>query len=128
MTIAQPKALDGATLGALRKLAASLGELEVTVGPQARPVIAEVRARLDQAAARSAAADMPGAVALIGEAMERLALLGRELDAGEGGLMRMVAERFSQALSAGDKGAAKIAVNQMRRKAGDPRDEPNSEW
>jgi len=128
MTIAESKALDGATLGALRKLAASLGELEVTVGPQARPVIAEVRARLDQAAARSAAADMPGAVALIGEAMERLALLGLEIDAGEGGLMRMLAERFSQALGAGDKGAAKIAVNQMRRKAGDPQDEPNSEW
>jgi hypothetical protein len=110
------------------RLAESLRELEVTVGPKARPVIAEVRTRLGEAAASRGKGDMPGAIAAIRMAMERLAALATELDPDEGQLMRVIAEHFGQALSFGDKGRAKVAVNFMRHKAGDPKDEPETEW
>jgi hypothetical protein len=110
------------------KLRDSLGELEVTVGPKARPVIAEVRSQLAEAASRRDSGDMPAAITSIRTAMERLASLAVQLDPGEGALMRLIAERFSAALNFGDKDAAKDAVNFMRHKAGDPKDEPNTDW
>ena len=110
------------------KLGESLGELEVTVGPDARPVIAEVRARLTEAAALRTKGDMGAAISAIRTAMERLAALASRMDPGEGHLMRMIADRFGQALNLGDKGTAKETVNFMRHKAGDPKDEPETEW
>lgn len=117
-----------ADLDSFVRLGESLRELEVTVGPKARPVIAEVRTRLTEAAASRGKGDMTAAIAAIRMAMERLAALASQVDAHEGQLMRLIAERFSQALSFGDKGTAKVAVNFMRRKAGDPKDEPETEW
>jgi len=103
-----------------------LGELEIVIGPQARPVVAELRSRLQEAVAARERGDVPGALAIIGQAMGRLAALAGSLDAAEGTLMRAIAGSFAQALGAGDKGAAKQAVNVMRSKAGD-KDE-DSEW
>ena len=110
------------------KLGESLRELEVTVGPNARPVIAEVRARLTEAAALRTKGDMGAAISAIRIAMDRLAALASEMDPGEGHLMRMIADRFGKALNLGDKGTAKETVNFMRHKAGDPKDEPETEW
>jgi hypothetical protein len=110
------------------KLGDSLGELEVTIGPKARPVIAEVRAKLAAAVTMRDHGDMPGALAGIRSAMERLASLAGALDPGEGAIMRLMAERFSAALNFGDKHTAKDTVNFMRHKAGDPKDEPNTDW
>lgn len=121
-------AADTANLNLLFKFGENLRELEVTIGAKARPVIAEVRARLGEAAALRDKGDMGAALATIRIAMERLASLGGELDAAEGALMRAIAARFSAALDLGDKGSAKEAVNFMRRKAGDPKDDPNTEW
>jgi hypothetical protein len=107
-----------------------LGELEVVIGPQARPAVAEVRGRLREAAAARERGDLPATLAIIGQAMQRLAALAGTLDAAEGALMRAIAGSFAQALSAGDKGAAKQAVNLMRGKAGDTsadKDE-DSDW
>jgi hypothetical protein len=100
------------------RLGESLRELEVTVGPNARPVIAEVRAKLAEAAASRGKGDMAAAIDSIRTAMGRLAALASELDPGEGYMMRMIADRFSQALNFGDKGTAKETVNFMRHKAG----------
>jgi hypothetical protein len=119
---------SAADLDSFLRLGDSLGELEVTVGPKARPVIAEVRRKLTEAAVSRSNGDMPAAVAAIGVAMDRLAALASQVDPGEGQLMRLIAERFSQALSFGDKNAAKETVNIMRHKAGDPKDEPKDEW
>ena len=119
---------NGADLDSFLKLADSLGELEVTVGPKARPVVAEIRAKLAEAAVRRSNGNMPAAIAAIGAAMDRLAALASELDPSEGLMMRMIADRFSQALSFGDKSAAKENVNIMRHKAGDPKDDPETEW
>jgi hypothetical protein len=110
------------------RLGESLGELEVTIGAPARPVIADVRTRLAEAVARHKSGDTSGAVEIIRCAMERLASLATVSDPAEAMLMRMMSEYFSNALRAGDKHAAKSAVNLMRHKAGDPKDEPDSNW
>ncbi len=107
-----------------------LGELEVVIGERAKPVVAEVRTRLREAASARERGDVPGALAIIGQAMERLAGLASHLDAAEGALMHAIAGSFAQALSAGDRGTAKQAVDVMRNKAGDrPKDtDSDSDW
>jgi len=105
-----------------------LGELEVVIGPQARPVVAEVQSRLREAAAARERGDVPGALAIIAHAMERLAGLANNLDAAEGAMMRAIAGSFAQALSAGDKGGAKRAVDVMRTKAGDTSKGEKPDW
>jgi len=120
--------LDPANFDSFLKLSDSLGELAVTIGPKARPVIAEVRARLAEAAAMRDQGDMPAAIRAIRSARDRLASLAGDLDPGEGAMMRLLAERFSAALNFGDKDTAKHTVNFMRHRAGDPKDEPNTDW
>lgn len=110
---------DAAAIDSFLKLADSLGELEIVIGPAARPAVAEVRDGLRDAVAMRDRGDMPAAIAAIRRAMERLAGLGAQLDPAEGAMMRAIAERFSAAMSFGAKGDAKDAVNLMRRKAGD---------
>ncbi len=112
----------------LLKLADNLGELEIVVGEKARPVIAQVRVELAEAVNRRGRGDVPGALGLIRQAMQRLASLGGELDPREGAMMRAIAQSFGAALSFGDKGAAKEAVSLMRRKAGDTKDKGPADW
>ncbi|HLK85767.1 MAG TPA: hypothetical protein VKT27_04605 [Candidatus Binataceae bacterium] len=110
------------------KLADNLGELEITVGARARPVVAELRARLREAAAARARGDLPGSLDRLRSAMERLATVASELDPQEGAMMLAVARHFTESLSRGDKDAARDAVNLMRHKSGDPNDEDQSSW
>ncbi|SRR5579885_248822 len=111
------------------KLAENLGELEVVIGPKARPIVAEVRSGLRDAVACRDRGDMPAALDAIRRAMERLAALGSQLDPSEGEMMRAIALHFSNALNAGLKGEAKAAVNVMKHKAGDPKDdESGNQW
>lgn len=117
-----------ANLESFFKLADGLRELEVTVGPRARPVITEVRALLGEAAALRQSGDVPAALGAISKAMSRLAGLAGELDPAEGMLMKLIGERFTAALDLGDKGATKETVNFIRRRAGDPKDDPNTDW
>ena len=98
------------------------------MGPAARPVIAELRTRLAEAVATHRNGDTLGAIDIIRSAMERLVLLAGTLDPTEAMLMRMMSEQFSNALRVGDKHTAKNTVNLMRHKAGDPKDEPHSDW
>ena len=119
---------DQISFNSFIRLGEGLGELEVTIGPAARPLIAELRTRLAEAAARGQNGDPAGAVDIIRNAMERLALLAGTLDPAEAMLMRMMSEHFNNALRIGDKDAARNAVNTMRHKAGDPKDDPDSDW
>jgi hypothetical protein len=113
---------------ALLKLAGNLRELEIVIGEKARPAVAEVRARLIEAAGKRQAGDVPGALEVIRIAMQRLANLGSQLDPAEGAMMRMIAERFTQALASGDKGTAADAVDVMRHKAGDTSKKGERDW
>lgn len=110
------------------KLAQNLGELEVVIGERARPAIAGVREGLRAALACRERGDMAGSIAAIRTAMERLANLGSTLDPEEGAMMRFIAERFTAALGAGDKGDAKTVVDVMRHKAGDTKDDDKKDW
>jgi hypothetical protein len=117
---------DNLSLDAFLKLVDNLGELEVTLGERARPVVAELRQRLRAAVASRERGDLPDSLEQLRVAMDRLAAIAGELDPEEGAMMRMVAQRFTEALKLGDKGAAKEAVNVMRHKSGDPKDD--SKW
>ena len=109
-------------------LTEALRELEVTIGPVAQPAIAEVRVRLTEAAALRSAGDPAAGVDAIRLAMKRLSALASQLDPAEGAVMKLIAERFTAALNLGDKGAAKETVNFMRHRAGDPKDDPDTDW
>jgi hypothetical protein len=119
---------DDLSLDPFLKLADNLGELEVTIGERARPAVVELRHRLRAAVASRERGDLPDSLERLRGAMERLAAIAGELDPEEGSLMRMVAQRFTEALRVGDKSTAKEAVNLMRHKSGDPKDEDNSKW
>jgi len=119
---------DDLSLDPFLKLADNLGELEVTLGERARPAVTELRQRLRAAVASRERGDLPASLEQLRGAMERLAAIASELDPGEGAMMRMVAQRFTEALKLGDKGTAKEAVNLMRHKSGDPKDEDSSKW
>jgi hypothetical protein len=110
------------------KLAQNLGELEIVIGERARPAIAGVRERLRDALACRERGDMPGSIAAIRLAMQQLAALGSTLDPEEGAVMRIIAERFTEALGAGQKGEAKSNADLMRRRAGDTKDDEKKDW
>jgi hypothetical protein len=110
------------------KLAQNLGELEIVIGERARPAIAGVRERMHDALACRERGDMAGSIVAIRLAMEQLAALGSTLDPDEGAVMRMIAERFTAALGAGQKGDAKTSVDLMRRRAGDTKDDDKKDW
>jgi hypothetical protein len=119
---------DDLSLDPFLKLANNLGELEVSIGAKARPVVAELRQRLHAAIASRERGDLPDSLEQLRGAMERLAAIAGGLDPDEGALMRMVAQRFTEALKLGDKGTAREAVNLMRHRSGDPKDEDDSKW
>lgn len=119
---------DRLSLDSFVKLADNLGELEVTIGERARPAVVELRQCLRTAVATRERGDVPGSLEQLRGAMERLAAIASDLDPEEGALMRMVAQRFTEALKLGDKSTAKEAVHLMRHKSGDPSDEGNSSW
>ena len=121
-------AVDPITFESFIRLGENLGELEVTIGPAARPIIADVKTRLAEAVARQKNGDTAGAFGIVRDAMERLASLAATLDPAEAMLMQTMSDYFSNALRIGDKDAARNAVNLMRHKAGDPKDDPNHDW
>jgi len=121
-------ALHDPTSDSFLKLADGLRELEVVIGDKARPVVASVRAELQEALASRQRGDMAGTLEKIQRAMDRLANLGSELDPAEGAMMREISRIFMQSLNLGEKGAAKDVVKVMRHKAGDPKDDDRTDW
>ena len=103
---------------ALEAVITQLKELEIVLGPQARPVVVAVREALVHASAARDRGDLPGAMRQIGGAMDRLSTLADQLDPAEGMLMRMVAQSFRDALLRGDQGRAKQDAAVMFEKSG----------
>jgi hypothetical protein len=110
------------------KLADSLGELEVTLGAASRPVIASIRSKLIEAATARSRGDVAAGVASLHQAMEQLAGLAATLDPAEGAMMGLIAQRLTGALVQGDRESAKESVNFIRHRAGDPKDDPDTDW
>jgi hypothetical protein len=103
---------------ALETIAAQLHELEVVLGPQVKPALAEVRQALVRAMAARGRGDIPAATREVGTAMERLSCLGEGLGAEEAVVMRALANAFRAAVNRGDEAAAKESAAIMMGKSG----------
>ncbi len=110
------------------KFADALGELEVTIGVASRPAVVLIRQKLVEAAAARSNGDASGGVQALHQAMEQLAALAGTLDPAEGALMNLIAQRLTSALALNDRDAAKDSVNFIRHRAGDPKDDPSTDW
>jgi hypothetical protein len=102
----------------LETVVTRLRELEVVLGKEVGPAIAEVQSTLIGAMAARDRGDVPGAIAQIGQGMDRLAALADRLDPAEATLMRGLAQTFRQALLRGDEAAAKQSTAVMFEKSG----------
>ena len=103
---------------ALDMFVTRLGELEVVLGSQVRPVLAEIRQTLILALAARDRGDKAGAIDRIGSAMDRLSAMADELDPAEAALMRALAHNFRTALKRGDHTQAKHSAAVMFQKSG----------
>lgn len=102
----------------LETVIARLGELEVVLGSEIGPVIAEVRTRLISAMAARDRGDLPGALDEIGRGMDRLSTLAERLDPTEAALMRGLAQTFRAALLRGDESTVKQSTAAMFQRSG----------
>jgi len=102
----------------LETVVTRLRELELVLGKEVGPVIAEVRSTLIAAMAARDRGDVPGAIAQIGQGMDRLASLADRLDPAEAMLMRALAQTFRAALLRGDEAAVKQSTAAMFEKSG----------
>ena len=95
-----------------------LGELEIVLGPQVRPLLDGVRTALLEAMAARDRGDAAGSLQQIGAAMDRLAGLADGLDPAEATLMRALTQGFRNALLRGDTGDARRAADVMLERSG----------
>ena len=102
----------------LNTLLTRLPELEIVLGPQAKPGLLMVQQLLQEAVAARADGDVPKAGVKIGAAMDTLAQLADVLDPQEAALMRMLSVQFKQALSLGDQSEARRVSDVMRQNSG----------
>jgi hypothetical protein len=103
---------------ALEAFFSRIGELKAMLGPAAAPGVDAVADLLREGLAARERGDVPTAIARIGTAMDRLAALAESADAGEGAMMRAVADHFRRALGRGAVGEAREAAEHMRERSG----------
>lgn len=102
----------------LEALVDGLAELTVVLGAEAAPVVAGIRETLMAALAARDRGDLPGAVARIGDAMQRLSALADHVDPADAGLMRALAASVRGALLRGDTAEARQRAAVMLEKSG----------
>jgi hypothetical protein len=103
---------------ALGTLLTRLPELEIALGPQAKPGLESLRLSLQEAVMAHTTGDVPRATACIGKAMDTLSQLAALLDPQEAMMMRILATQFHQALGRGDDSEARRVSDFMREKSG----------
>ena len=103
---------------AIEGVVARLRELEVVLGPHARPRLDRVNSALVEAMAARDRGEAAGVIAKIGEAMDHLTLLADQLDPAEAMLMRGLAQRFRTALLHGDQSEARHVAGVMFERSG----------
>lgn len=102
----------------LEKIFEQLDDLARAAGGNAGAEAERVRAVLRDALAAESRGDKQAAVGGIMQAMQALAALASHLDPREANEMATVAAQFSRALTRGDAGEARSAVDTMRDRAG----------
>jgi hypothetical protein len=106
-------------LAALEGVLTRIDEMGAVFGSEAGAVIDAVRTALIEAMAARDRGDMPGAIATIAKAMDRLTVLADSMvDPSEAEMMRVVAQAFRAALLRGDYADAKRAAAVMMRESG----------
>lgn len=103
---------------ALEAFFSRVGELKHAVGPQGAAGVGHVEALIAEGLAARDRGDHATAIARVVEAMERLAELASDGGSPEGPMLRMMAERFRQAVGHKDLSQAKGAAETMRERSG----------
>lgn len=95
-----------------------MDEMKRIVGPAHAAEVEKVGVTLREALAARGRGDLPGAMAAIMQAMERLAEVVSGAIPDEGPMMQAMAGAFQQAMVRGAVGEAKAAAEVMREKSG----------
>src|SRR5689334_9944964 len=99
---------------ALEAFFARVGELKSAIGPQGAEGVGHVEVLIAEGLAARDRGDRATALARVVEAMQRLAELASASGSPEGPMLRMMAERFRQAVGHADVSQAKDAAETMR--------------
>lgn len=106
---------------ALENFVSRIDELEKVIGPQARPVIESVKAKIIEGLAARDRGDQQGSMTAIATAMTEIAQLAEGLDDAEGQLMRGLTQQFFTSLSRGDEGGAERDLDAIQARTGKPK-------
>jgi hypothetical protein len=103
---------------ALEAFFSRVGELKHALGPKGAEGIPAIEVLIAEGLAARDRGDRPTAMARIVEAMQRLADLASDSGTPEGAMLRVMAERFRQAVGQADLSQAKDAAETMRVQSG----------
>lgn len=103
---------------ALEAFFSRVGELEHALGPKGADGIGRVHAIIAEGLAARERGDHATAIARIVEAMQRVAELASAAGSPEAPMLRVMAERFGQAVGRGDLSQAKTSAEVMREQSG----------
>ena len=103
---------------ALEAFFSRVGELKHALGAGGAERVGALEAIIAEALAARERGDQATAIARIVQAMQRLAELASESNAPDAPMLRMMAERFRQAVGHGDVSQAKDAADTMRVQSG----------
>ena len=103
---------------ALEAFFSRVGELKQALGPAGAAGVGAVEALLAEGLAARDRGDMPTALARLVEAMRRLADLASDSGSPEGPMLRLMADRFREAVGRGDLAQAKGSADVMRERSG----------
>jgi len=103
---------------ALEAFFSRVGELKHALGPGGAERVGALEAMIAEGLAARERGDHATSIARIVQAMQRLAELASEGNAPDAPMLRMMAERFRQAVGHGDVSQAKDAADTMRVQSG----------
>jgi hypothetical protein len=103
---------------ALEVFFSRVGELKHALGPQGAEQIGAIEVIVAEGLAARDRGDRATATARIIEAMQRLAQAASDSGTPEGAMLRVMAERFRQAVGQGDLSQAKDTADTMRARSG----------
>jgi hypothetical protein len=103
---------------ALEAFFSRVGELKHALGPKGAAGIPAIEVLIAEGLAARDRGDRVTAIGRVVEAMQRLADLASDSGTPEGAMLRVMAERFREAVSQADLSQAKDAAETMRARSG----------